>query len=530
MKKIKLALLILGISVFAGCSGDVVEDVGVNKETTEAKLTVTAIDYITGEAIDGVEITLSSLQPVLTKDGIATFDDVRIGTHTLKAKKEGYATIDWPVRIERNEITVNETKGEITFTAKGNSISVPLLPESSNLYGYIYYTNTKGDIVPAKDVTVYIDFPFGIFEKQLFIDTTDANGKYSFNSLPSGGIRGTIRAVAPETGLDGIKFETIQFSSEPLLVGDIYNGVKNFTQAYNKAVFEASYSSTVAKTAPIVITFTDAIDLNYPNYIIGETIRVYPSDATIKVEGNKVTITPFNNEWKPDTQNPNTIYVFFDELKSVSGIPFDDDITISLGSINLSGASVEGIEIISQEKFNYNAKQVDLRWKTVEGATSYDIYRKGDIDSSYVFVKNVPAIEGADLGYENGVSLESRLDGRTVSFAVRAKNNTSISLLDTTKAFTIHDELPPLLAQDPETPPGCLVFNEPIDKKTLTITPASGYIVEDTNANKICVEFYPYPAVTVPTDINYTISGIQDQFGNKFNTTGSGTITLTQEP
>jgi len=140
MKKIKLALLILGISVFASCSGDALEDVGVDKETTEAKLTVIVRDVITGEAIDDAQVTLSSLTPVLAKGGTASFDNVRIGNHILKVEKTGYASIAGPVEIDHNYIAVNGTKGEYTFTANGTSVEVPMFPESANLYAiYILY-------------------------------------------------------------------------------------------------------------------------------------------------------------------------------------------------------------------------------------------------------------------------------------------------------------------------------------------------------------------------------------------------------
>jgi len=234
MKKIKLALLILGISVFAGCSGDAVEVVGVEEDATVAKLTVIVIDPTTGKPVDGAEVSLSATDTVVAKDGIASFENVRIGNHIVKVEKKGYASTTFPATINLNggmkisEITSSEFAFEYALASEENSIGILLYPKSANLYGYIYYVNTKGQTLPAKDVKVTIEFQSHI-DGKLVETTTDASGKYSFTSMPAG-ISGSIRAFAPAGGLDGIKFESLSIGNGELSVGDNYLGRSTFNQ------------------------------------------------------------------------------------------------------------------------------------------------------------------------------------------------------------------------------------------------------------------------------------------------------------
>jgi len=573
MKKIKLALLILGISVFASCSGDTVENTGATTETIEAKLTVVAYDVITGKPVDDAQVSLSYLEPVLAKDGIVSFNDVRLGTHSLKVEKAGYASISWRADINRNYISVNGTEREYLFTAGENTVEVPLHPISANYYGYIYYKNTKGQNLPAQGVTVYLklyeDFVVNSFETQ-----TDANGKYSFPSLPAG-TYASVWAVAPATGLGGINFESLNIGYVRLEAGtnaalgeDL--GYYLFAQNKNNANFEASYKSTVTKNENIEFTFTESIDLS--SIIIGETVTV-DSDATLTWEANKLTITPLH-EWEKD------IKVTFNNLKSTSGkvyngyewIPasiydleeeFDryfsscwgwynflinrynvrgwgqDDpytcrfevavnynsITINLQLKDISAAVVDGLYVLDSLDFDYDAQNANLRWNLVEGATSYAIYRKNDKDSSYKLVQGLGNVEiprGATIGHQDGVSLGGNLNGRTVSFIVQAKNNTSISLLDTDKNVKVFDRIKPTLKTG--SLPRCLYFNEPVNRKTLSVSLPYLDItmLKDENNND------DETTVCINTTVagTYTISGIADKFGNIYGTTGSAQIII----
>jgi len=513
MKKIKLALLILGISVFASCSGDTVESTGVTEETIEAKLTVIVRDAITGESIDEAEVSLLPSESILAKDGIALFDDVRIGTHTLKIEKPGYASVSATASIARNNIAVNQTEGEYIFTASENTITVLLSPESTNLYGYIYYLNAKGQILPAKDVKVYVEFLGTSLINKLFEAQTNASGKYSFESLPAG-IRARAWAVAPESGLDGIKYESFEIGSEILPVGNVYiDEYQFFGQDQNNANFKVNYNSTVAKDSNIVLTFTENIDLN--SIEVGKTVRVN-AEATLKWGSKALTITPLN-EWEDD------IEVYLTDLKSKNGKTLsieEQKITIALKLKDLSSTVVDGLAIISPERINYNATTVDLRWNLVEGATSYDIYRKDDKDtSSYVRVKEYSAIKGATIGNVS-VSLgrdDALLNGRIVSFIVRAKNKTSISPLDTSKAVKVIDKIKPTLMTSGD--PKCLVFSEPINKTTLSVLPLTDKL-ETPNDNTVCIN----QVVTVST--TYAITGIKDLYGNEYGPTGTGIIII----
>jgi len=441
MKKIKLALLVLGASLFAGCSGDAVEN--TNERATTSKLTVIVRDAITGELVDGAQVSLLPSGPVVAKGGKASFDDVRMGTQSLKVEKTGYASVNAATASNTfNQIAVNATEGEYIFTPDERSITVNLYPETTDVYGYVLYANTKGQTLPVENATVYVELTATGLIKRAFEFKTGADGKYSFEKLPTG-TTARIWAAAPEGGLDGIAFENLTINAGLLLVaGSRYVDPVAFSQATNnKAVFEAIYSGTVAKDGDIVFTFTEAIDPSSIKVGSSPTVTVNPA-ATLKWESSKLTISPLpGTEWK------NNITVAFNNgstviLKSASGKTFSGSFTIALELEDLSKAVV--VLALFPEGFDYgsDATTANLRWDIVKGATSYDIYRRNDKDSTYRFVEEVLAIEGATIGWRDDVSLgtaggDPSLKERTVSFIARAKNNTSISPLDTTKAVKV---------------------------------------------------------------------------------------------
>jgi len=517
MKKFKLALLILGISFFASCSGDVVENT-VAEDSTMAKLTVIVRDAITGELIDGAEVSLLPSEIAVTRGGIVSFNDVRIGTQNLKIEKTDYASVSTVTSNNSlNPIAVNQTGGEYMFTADERSVTVFLYPKTASVYGYVFYSNAKGQILPAEGAKVYAELASEAFIVRLFEVQTDINGKYSFESLPASA-NARIWAVAPEGGLDGIRFESVSLAgSLTLSAGSYYVGRGSFTQ--NNANFEASFNSTVAKDGDIVFTFTESIDqssIKFSDNAYNSTVRVVPA-ATVKWEweSNKLTITPLH-EWEDD------ITVTFRDLKSASGKLFRNlsevTVNITLELEDLSGTVVDGVAVVSPENFNYDATSADLRWNIVEDAKYYAIYRKGDRDSSYVLEEGgwFPAIKGATIGSRNGVSLGGALNGRTVSFIVRAKNNASMSLLDPAKAVDVIDKVKPTLITSSN--PKCIVFNEPIDKKSLSITPLTD--IKPSSDFDICID----PVVTAQTQ--YNISGIKDQYGNLYGANGTRAITI----
>jgi hypothetical protein len=573
MKKIKLALLLLGIAVFANCSGDAVESMGADKETTMAKLTVIVRDALTGKSIDGAQVSLLPSEPVLATDGIASFEDVRIGNHTLKIEKTGYASVSRSAEIDISGIEINQTEGEYIFKAFGNSIEVRLHPESAKVHGYIYYINAKGLRFPAEGVKVYFEL-YSEFVKKLFEETTDSDGKYSFENLPADVYPIRAWAVPPEDGLDGIAFESIDISTSKLLAGgDSYYGYSLFALSSQNLVFGASYNKTVAKDGIIEFTFTEAIDQS--SLVIGgtnSTVTVTPPSAIIKWESNKLTITP-----APEWEGIDAVQVKFNNLVSVSGktlslamvedsrtystyqrdqwgdvscaklvsrllsggnqvrswrVNKDDankcDVTyqpenptvkIALEFEDLSGKAVDGLAIATyQKEFDYDAYYVELRWNLVEGAQYYDIYRKDSTNASYILHSSITIPKGATIG-GGGVTfyLPDYLNGRTVSFIVQARNATSISPLDPEKAISIRDNVKPRLIYK-GTSDGCLIFSEPIDKKTLGITPKTAEIDDGTDDDEVCI-INADPA-------EYTISGIQDQYGNKYGTDGSEKITI----
>jgi len=516
MKKLNLILMLLGMAFFAGCSGDAVENIGVNDEAIKAKLTIIVRDVVTGAPIEGAEVSLlSANKSTFTKaEGLASFDDVRVGTYRLKIELDDYVSVQEPVTISREGIAANETEGDFMYVAGEYSKTVWLNPKKTNLYGYIFYVNNKGQTLPAEGSKVYVELLGGSFIEKLFDATVDENGKFSFEAKLPVAVPCRVWATPPESGLEDIAFETLEiYSSITLLEGSRDVGKQTFSQTKNNENFEVSYNRTVAKDGNIVFDFTAAINPSSLKVGTNATVQVKVNDVLVAVttkwedDNKKLTITPAA-EWEND------VNVIFTGLKSLSGKEYKNDIIIILETPVLDKA-VDGLKAFSggsSESFNYNATSVNLRWNLVEGATSYIIHRQDNKDTLYVPIGEVTITKGAEIGSRDFVSLGGALEGRTVSFMVQASNKNSKSPLDLTKTIKVVDNMSPISLVTDDSK--CLKFNEPIDQKTLSV---SGTSIVYKNDNYACV---------ASTSGTYTITGIQDQAGNKYNTDGTGTITF----
>jgi len=546
MKKFKLALLILGISLFASCSGDTVENTAAT-EATKAKLVIIARDAVTNELVDGVTITLQSpKKSATTKGGIVTFKDVRIGTHNIKVEKAGYASLSVEIPIDYEQIPVNETEGENLFSANEGAFIVSLYPETATAEGYVFYTNARGVTLPAEGAKVYIDLGEEHI-KRLLEAETDADGKYTFTELPAGSYVKDIRVVAPEGGLDGIVFEStnipiIDEDGHPAPIPSGNSHIPPVTFTLNNANFVPEYKSTVAKNGNIVFTFTEDIDQSQITVgnAVGTSVRVYYGSTThpasIKFGSNTVTISPLP-EWRSylDGNTDDNIIVRFSNLKSVTGKSYSREIEITLELKDLSKAVVSGLDIYpSTQKFDYSDYRVSLIWNAVEGADYYIVYRQNDKDSTYRKIKEVKAIKGAtayntnndvDDNYDDDGDYHNigNLNGRTVSYKVVAGNKTSISPIAQATALVVKDNTAPKLTSSGISGQ-CAYFTEPVSKKALTVAPTldasninvTGGGIADYGTN-VCI-------TGTVTAGSYTISGIKDQIGNDYSGTA---VTIT---
>jgi len=515
MKKIKLALLALGISIFASCSGDVVENVGISEETTKAKLNVNVRDAITGLPISDAEVSLIDASPATTdEDGLVSFKDVRIGTHIVRIEKSGYASFIYDIEITDAGVAVNATVGEAIYEAKENSLYLPLFPVGeTDFYGYIYYQDNKGNYVPAKDVEVFVELP-SYLSKRVFSASTNGDGKFELKGELPAGVDGRIWAVPPSSGLGGVMFETLSLGElsrhGDLTGGNIDLGIEYFNQ--NNVTFEATYNKTVKKDGDIVFNFTEDIDQNYLRVDRdNESVKVTSSNVAVDIKwnGRKLTISP-KTEWKGN------VTVAFD-LRSTSGQYYNKSHAISLVRENLSAEVVSGLFIVDADSVDYDTDAIKLRWDLVEGATAYRVYYKEDKeDTSYTLWTTVSEVKGATIGSTDFTLPGWEIKGRTINFIVQAVNEISVSKLDPDEAVEVRDVIAPKLVGKDDW---CLYFSEPINEEKIDADPDADDLW--ISNNQICI----FDAVSRST--KYTISGIQDQWGNKYK---DGKETLTIQP
>jgi hypothetical protein len=539
MKKYLLLLLSMGMAaLLSTCSGDTLESDGRENSPIKSKLTVMVYDAISGKPIDAEVFLLSAKKSEVATKGTVTFEDVRVGEHSLRVEMTGYASKLAYTYIDLVPAATNgvESKNNIVAVSNEKVEKILLYPQGTTLVGYVCYENKYSDCNPANDVIVSVEILDDWFVKKYFESKPTEDGKYKIEGLPTTNTANYKIEAVPTKDLGGINFASIEIETglPTLNAGEISNTtVLKFTQNRdNEAFFEvASYPHTFKKTdQKITFTFSESIDKNRI-YAEPQTFKIKQGGVTPAVShvwaNNTLEITRLESEWKDDD-----IIIEFYDLKSVSGKTLGGEYTISLELVDLAkGDAVKGVRAIPIRPIDYNETEINLRWELIEGATSYDIYRKDSAAANYVLATSVVIPKEIAIGFKYNLSLGFEiLSDREVSFIVQAVNKKSKSPLETENTETkivkavVKDVVAPKLLDPVETSNGNIrwtkgrkdfdiTFSEPINKETLEGIP-QGFELLDSDDE--ILHFY----VEAGVNSNFTLTGLKDKAGNYYNQGG----------
>jgi len=499
-KKLFLLLTTSVISLFfAACSGDVVESTATSNRA-KLSLTVTVQDKATGTLLEA-DVSLNNGAAKKAASGIAVFEDVSTGTHTLQANVAGYAA------ALVSPLEIDPVTGQNAQIPRDYAATIALYPLTSSLWGYLQYTDSVGVLKPVPaGITVnlklndrsggyYNDAPDTAFVNKLFKATTDATGKYSFDSLPAVGTGYTI--WVSETSIGSINYGITNLAPVSLTAAGAFNVVKATLSNQTNLFVVSDYPSQIFEAdiaKPIKFKFTEPVNTNLIN---SSSISINPSDIAVATAWDatktELTLTPMGN-WKGLTSV--TL-----NLKSVSGKElasvvcnwnngYDNRYNYYYSSCeemaedygyacwrrdgsnsnycNLTnnfistGQSLYRITVIPADlpsdpvipevltpdidKINYNSTVV-FKFNKVKGATKYYIYTNNNTEGFYTRNQTINAnsndnvITETEDSYTSSIQFSSLF--REVGILIQADNGTSKTSLDETKAVKIKDVVKP---------------------------------------------------------------------------------------
>jgi len=440
-KKLFVLLTASVVSLFFACSGDVVESTETSNRAKLA-LTVTVQDIVSGELLEA-DVSLNDGKAQQSKSGVAVFDDVSTGTHTLQAKKYGYAA------ALVSPIEVDLVTGQNAQIKRDYAATLKLYPLTSSLWGYINYTDENGVTKPAAGVSVNLRLGdrFGsiadtVFVNKLYTVITDATGKYFIDSLPAVGTNYTL--WVSESKIGNIEYASATISpANSLKTAGSFNATANAFELTEKTnLFVASeYPSTIelADIAnPITFKFTEAVN---KNKLTATSISVSGSTAANIVWNatyTEVTLTPMGN-WK----GLSSIIL---NLTSISGTPLSENYPITVALEDLSAITVLpeflASNYVDPTKIDYDSR-IFIKFPKVPGATNYSVYTNNNAQGIYNVTPASTIAETEDSRTVSIVNPNGQTITKEVGILVQALNTNSKTILDETKALKIKDVVNP---------------------------------------------------------------------------------------
>jgi hypothetical protein len=372
-----------------------------------AKLSVFVQDASTGKALEGVSIKLRSTEETAitrTGSGVASFEEVHVGSHTILAEKAGYAASVKTTSIESIASDI--------YIAEETTENITLYPATASLVGNLFYGSIEDASVskPAAGAKVLIQYAASLeFLNRNYTATVDATGKYAFSKLPAAGTDYTITALEYNPG-DGRTLAATPIAPVLALQNEItaYDNDRKRVYSSDVSMFVLmSYNSIVSSNEPAVFKFSDKIN---KDKIANKKDAVTASGEAVNVswQDSSITVTPVG-EWYG-----NSFTVTFMPLESVKGKPLTlSPVTIAVTkSFDLSVASVSGFAASTSTTVG----SVVLNWNKVFGAAGYQVYVKTPNSGSYVLANTFGDVATGT------VSVTST---GQYSFAIRAFNGTS---------------------------------------------------------------------------------------------------------
>jgi hypothetical protein len=368
-KKLLISLSAGILAVLSACSGETIEALN-NPIETSAALKVRVIDRTTNEPVEGATVTLLASKATTNANGIATIENVNVGSHIITIEKT-----DTHAKSKAT-VSVSGTASENIYVSSQGFQSVSIYPLTASLEGSLFYTNRDNQRV-AVDGEKLVKLEVNVSEleqKTYYADVV--NGVYKFPNLPPIGYGYSLTSVATELG--GESYYSYQICNScgylqeetktVVSSSTIGSGsrVAGNTQFYGMACTPA-FGDSLAVNGTIECAFSDEIETTGK---FGKNTVGASEVAKVTYNGNKVTIELLAGaEWQgPTVSLSGYVYSVKGEQASLGvSYPVKGKFKQNLSQVSVTGLARTHVT---------GGLLSDLTWDEVDDATSYYIYRK----------------------------------------------------------------------------------------------------------------------------------------------------------
>jgi hypothetical protein len=349
---------------------------------------IRVLDSYRNVPVKGVVVTIEGCGSCSTNvDGIARFDELRIGTYMVNASCAGYETVVSTVAIYDNG---NSTVPMPQQAAMDMQIS----RKGVVVIGKIYYQKENA-LYPVSQQQVELAFLTGasnyqqqplFFQRPVRSVKTLPDGSYYFDSVPentaaflrvkkyfAGGLSyAQLSDVTVNSGLAGDTIFCIPVILKP--------------ESYGYFTILGDNSDSITVTDSFKITFSEPVDTSKfatDKINIVENNTSSNSKILLSTQWNKtltvLSIRPFGGIWKEGSAY--TIYI--SNLLSISGKNlYSDNYPGTFTVLSRSaGSDVKNLHLFNAQSIDYYTSSVQLQWSRLSGVRAYEIYCRVQGDS-----------------------------------------------------------------------------------------------------------------------------------------------------
>ncbi len=405
------SLILCGAALLslASCADD--EEYGV-RAREESKTTGTISLYFYEEPefnapVDSVEVVeLASKKKVYSKNGLAKFSDLSVGSHRFSVKRDGYVPF----------------YADLDLVLDGTTPNVPIVSDLAKHYalfrtggvlaGKAYHGDLPVDTVfspyaGAKVVVENLDLgcaPCEPLEPWRDTAVVDSNGFYSFKGLPATAV--VMLRLKPhadgELRYDGdTAFAEVPRKGDTSWVGDLRAKLQ---KADLRLI--STNALSMEDTTALKLTFDRPVT-EYPgssaNSIIvkrkGESNSI-AIDVSWSKDRKTATIVPVSGRWTSMAEY-RVGYVLWDAAgdrgASLTFVPVGTALKAPTG-LALDSAYLGGTSKWNKKCVERDADELYFSWKKVDGANSYQVFLADEEDVDFNFETEVADPEFAILG------------------------------------------------------------------------------------------------------------------------------------
>lgn len=392
-------------------------------------------DAFSANILVGASLRIIGGQEVTTdSDGIAVFEDISIGRHTVILEMDGYEKV-------RSSITVQSTdRYEIrVFTYSPDSYVMHR--QGVSLQGKVYFADSDGMMIPADTVDLELELPSYFVEPTRTARTTMA-GQYRFDSLPelssySLHVRSFSRRGAEYSSVEGgITIEGKRAGDSPFVPA-----VTLSPRVDDELLVVSTNQKSLGAKQKARIVFSSPVDTSL--LVFGSIVLVHGGSTIMSVPTwsagrETLFVSPYGTDWLAGD------YGLSLSLTGDNAAFYSGTHQFTITSAVTAPGDVEGLALGGDGRTDYATAQIQLVWEPLSGAQVYDVYtRRRHRDSSWVLaVANVPDT------FTSVSTLGAFEEGGIARYMVLGRNEHGRSDPDSASILSVQDNVGPYISPE----------------------------------------------------------------------------------